>query len=102
MVGSKSQMRRPRKKLGRLNAALPPPQQHALHATPAAAPLLAVAAASCLAVVLPLIVYCGTAAEFGAGVNPLTPAGYMIVARRTYSAAHAARGSGGRVEGKDL
>jgi hypothetical protein len=52
--------------------------------------------------VLPLIVYCGAAGEFEAGFHPLTPRGYAALAARTYGAAHAARGAGGRVEGKDL
>ena len=76
--------------------------QRALHATPAAAPLLALAAAATLGAVLPLIVYCGAAGEFEAGFHPLTPRGYAALAARTYGAAHAARGAGGRVEGKDL
>ena len=76
--------------------------QHALHATPAAAPFLALAAAACLAIILPLVVYCGTASEFGTDVHPLTPSGYKKVFLRTYAAAHAARGAGGRVHGKDL
>ena len=78
------------------------PSQRALHWSPSAAPLLPLAAAACLALVLPLIVYCGTAAEFGRELHPLTLAGYSTLARRTYAAAHAARGAGGWVEGKDL
>ena len=76
--------------------------QRALHATPAAAPFLVLAACTCLGVALPLIVYCGTASEFGTEVHPLTPSGYKKIFLRTYAAAHAARGTGGRVQGKYL
>lgn len=75
--------------------------QSALHWAPTAVPILPAAAVACLATVLPLAVYIGTAEEFD-GVNPITPSGYARVARRTYAAFGGSAATGGRVGGKDL
>lgn len=77
-------------------------QQSVVHAAPHLTPLLPALAIACIALLLPVAVYMGCQSEFDAGVVPWTPAGFGLIARRTYAAFAAAQASGGRVEGKDL
>jgi len=55
---------------------------------------------ACLAAILPLALYVGCQDEFSPEINPCSPSGYLVIARRTFAAFGSSES--GKVTGKDL